>query len=145
MKCYMPTNETVERKWHLVDADGKVLGRMAAKIAMILMGKTKPVYAKNVDTGDFVVVVNAEKVRVTGNKAQTKTYQTYSRYPGGQKTIKFSEWIESHPERIIQLAVKRMMPRNNALTHQMLSKLKVYKGSEHPHSAQQPQKLEMKL
>ncbi|MEN6309358.1 MAG: 50S ribosomal protein L13 [Anaerohalosphaeraceae bacterium] len=143
MKCYMPTKETVERKWHLVDASDKVLGRMAARIAMILMGKTKPIYCPSVDTGDFVIVINAEKVRVTGNKAQTKVYQTYSRHPNGQKTIKFQDWIEEHPERIIQLAVKRMMPRNNGLTHQMLKKLKVYKGSEHPHAAQQPQKLEM--
>jgi large subunit ribosomal protein L13 len=98
---------------------------------------------RSVDTGDFVIVINAEKVRVTGNKAQTKVYQTYSRYPNGQKTIKFQDWLEEHPERSIQLAVKRMMPRNNGLTHQMLKKLKVYKGSEHPHAAQQPQKLEL--
>jgi large subunit ribosomal protein L13 len=139
----MPTKETAQHNWLLVDADGKVLGRMASKIAMILMGKTKPVYAPNVDTGDFVVVVNAEKVRLTGNKMETKTYQTYSRYPGGQKTIPVKKWLTEHPERVITLAVKRMMPRNNALTHQMLKKLKVYKGSEHPHAAQQPVKLEL--
>lgn len=143
MKCYMPTKETVERKWVLVDADGAVLGRMAAKIAMILMGKTKPIYAPNIDTGDYVVVINAEKVRLTGNKMESKTYQTYSRYPRGQKTIPFKKWFEKHPERIVQLAVKGMMPKNNALTHNILKKLKVYKGSEHPHTAQQPQKLEL--
>jgi large subunit ribosomal protein L13 len=139
----MPTKETAQRNWILVDADGAILGRMASKIAMILMGKTKPVYAQNVDTGDFVIVVNAGKVRLTGNKMETKTYQTYSRYPGGQKTISIKKWLVDHPERIIELAVKGMMPRNNALTHQMLKKLKVYKGSEHPHAAQQPQKLEL--
>ncbi|MBM4103010.1 MAG: 50S ribosomal protein L13 [Planctomycetes bacterium] len=143
MKCYMPTKETAQHNWLLVDADGKVLGRMASKIATILMGKTKAVYAPNVDTGDFVVVINAEKVRLTGNKMETKTYETYSRYPGGQKTIPIKKWLAEHPERVITLAVKRMMPRNNALTHQMLKKLKVYKGSEHPHAAQQPVKLEL--
>ena len=143
MKCYMPTKEKVERKWVLVDADGAVLGRMAVKIAMILMGKTKPIYAPNIDTGDYVVVINAEKIRLTGNKTESKTYQTYSRYPDGQKTIAFKKWLEQHPERIVQLAVKGMLPKNNALTHNILKKLKVYKGSEHPHTAQQPQKLEL--
>jgi large subunit ribosomal protein L13 len=143
MKCYMPTNENVQRNWLLVDADGAVLGRMAAKIAMILMGKTKPIYAPNIDTGDFVIVINAEKIRLTGNKMETKTYQTYSSYPSGQKTITFKKWIEKHPERIVELAVKGMLPKNNALTHNIMKKLKVYKGSEHPHAAQQPVKLEM--
>lgn len=143
MKCYMPTKETAQHNWLLVDADGKVLGRMASKIAMILMGKTKPVYAPNVDTGDYVIVVNAEKVRLTGNKMETKTYQTYSRYPGGQKTIPIKKWLAEHPERVIMLAVKGMMPKNNALTHQSLRKLKIYKGGEHPHAAQQPQKVEL--
>jgi large subunit ribosomal protein L13 len=139
----MPTNENVQRNWLLVDADGAVLGRMAAKIAMVLMGKTKPIYAPNIDTGDFVIVINAEKIRLTGNKMETKTYQTYSRYPSGQKTISFKKWIEKHPERIVELAVKGMLPKNNALTHNIMKKLKVYKGSEHPHAAQQPVKLEL--
>lgn len=143
MKCYMPTNENVQRNWLLVDADGAVLGRMAAKIAMILMGKTKPIYAPNIDTGDFVIVINAEKIRLTGNKMETKTYQTYSRYPSGQKTITFKKWLEKHPERIVELAVKGMLPKNNALSHNIIKKLKVYKGSEHPHAAQQPVKLEL--
>jgi large subunit ribosomal protein L13 len=139
----MPTNENVQRNWLLVDADGAVLGRMAAKIAMILMGKTKPIYAPNIDTGDFVIVINAEKIRLTGNKMETKTYQTYSRYPSGQKTITFKKWLEKHPERIVELAVKGMLPKNNALSHNIIKKLKVYKGSEHPHAAQQPVKLEL--
>ncbi len=143
MKCYMPTTETVQRNWILVDADGAILGRMAAKIAMILMGKTKPIYAPNIDTGDFVVVINAEKIRLTGNKMETKTYQTYSRYPDGQKTIPIKKWLEKHPERIVELAVKGMLPKNNALTHNIMKKLKVYKGSEHPHAAQMPVKLEL--
>jgi large subunit ribosomal protein L13 len=143
MKCYMPTNENVQRNWLLVDADGAVLGRMAAKIAMILMGKTKPIYAPNIDTGDFVIVINAEKIRLTGNKMETKTYQTYSRYPSGQKTITFKKWLEKHPERIVELAVKGMLPKNNALSHNIIKKLKVYKGSEHPHAAQMPVKLEL--
>jgi large subunit ribosomal protein L13 len=139
----MPTNENVQRNWLLVDADGAVLGRMAAKIAMILMGKTKPIYAPNIDTGDFVIVINAEKIRLTGNKMETKTYQTYSRYPSGQKTITFKKWLEKHPERIVELAVKGMLPKNNALSHNIIKKLKVYKGSEHPHAAQMPVKLEL--
>jgi large subunit ribosomal protein L13 len=143
MKCYMPTNENVQRNWLLVDADGAVLGRMAAKIAMILMGKTKPIYAPNIDTGDFVIVINAEKIRLTGNKMETKTYQTYSRYPSGQKTISIKKWLEKHPERIVELAVKGMLPKNNALSHNIIKKLKVYKGSEHPHAAQMPVKLEL--
>jgi len=143
MKCYMPTNENVQRNWLLVDANNAVLGRMAAKIAMVLMGKTKPIYAPNIDTGDFVVVINAEKIRLTGNKMQTKTYQTYSRYPDGKKTIPIKKWLEKHPERVVELAVKGMLPKNNALTHNIMKKLKVYKGSEHPHAAQQPVKLEL--
>jgi large subunit ribosomal protein L13 len=143
MKCYMPTNENVQRNWLLVDADGAILGRMASKIAMILMGKTKPIYAPNIDTGDFVIVINAEKIRLTGNKMETKTYQTYSRYPGGQKTITLKKWLDKHPERIVELAVKGMLPKNNALTHNIMKKLKVYKGSEHPHAAQMPVKLEL--
>ena len=139
----MPTNENVQRNWLLVDADGAILGRMAAKIAMVLMGKTKPIYAPNIDTGDFVIVINAEKIRLTGNKMETKTYQTYSRYPSGQKTISFKKWIEKHPERIVELAVKGMLPKNNALTHNIMKKLKVYKGSEHPHAAQMPVKMEL--
>ncbi len=143
MRTFMAKPQEIVRKWYIIDADGKTLGRLASEAATLLRGKHKPIFTPNVDTGDFVIVINAEKVRVTGNKAQTKVYQTYSRYPNGQKTIKFQDWLEEHPERSIQLAVKRMMPRNNGLTHQMLKKLKVYKGSEHPHAAQQPQKLEL--
>jgi large subunit ribosomal protein L13 len=142
MKSFVPKKGQVDQKWVLVDAANAVLGRLAAKIAMILMGKTKPTYTPFVDTGDFVVVVNAEKIKVTGKKAEAKEYQTYSRYPGGQKTITFAEMMAKSPEKVIELAVKRMMPRNK-LGRVMLSKLKIYKGSEHEHQAQKPQKIEL--
>jgi len=142
MKSFAAKKETVKHDWYLVDADGAILGRLASRIAMILMGKTKPIYTMNVDTGDNVVVVNAEKIRLTGNKPQTKTYQRYSRYPSGQKIIPFDKMLDKFPERIIQLAVRRMLPKNT-LGYAMFKKLKVYRGAEHPHSAQQPQKLEL--
>jgi large subunit ribosomal protein L13 len=125
-----------------VDADGAILGRLASKIAMILMGKTKPIYTRNVDTGDNVIVVNAGKIHLTGNKPKSKTYQRYSRYPGGQKIIPFEKMLNQFPERIITLAVRRMLPKNT-LGYAMLKKLKVYGGDGHPHAAQQPKKLEL--
>lgn len=142
MKSFLAKPNQVDRNWRLVDAEGQVLGRLASKIAMVLMGKDKPVYTPHVDTGDFVVVVNAEKVVVTGKKAQQKTYQTYSRYPGGQKIIPFNVMMQKHPEQIIKLAVKRMLPKST-LGNNMLRKLKVYAGPEHPHAAQKPVKMEL--
>lgn len=142
MKCYTANKESVERKWVLVDADGKILGRMAAEIAMILMGKNKPVYTPHVDTGDYVVVINADKIRVSGKKAQMKEYQHYTGYPGGQKITSFEDMMEKKPEHVVELAVRRMLPKNK-LGRQMLKKLKVFKGPEHDHAAQMPEKIEI--
>ena len=142
MKSFMATKDTVERKWLLVDADGAVLGRLAAKLAMILMGKTKPTYTPHVDTGDYVVVVNAEKVQVTGRKAQTKEYDYYTHFPGGHKYVSFAEMMGKKPEKVIELAVRRMLPKNK-LGVAMLKKLKVYRGQEHEHQAQKPEKIEL--
>ncbi|MHC5101868.1 MAG: 50S ribosomal protein L13, partial [Planctomycetota bacterium] len=112
MKSFLANKETVERNWRVIDADGAVLGRLAVKVAMTLMGKDKPTYTPHVDTGDFVIVVNADKVRLTGNKADTKEYQRYSGDPGGQKIIRYQQMIERHPERVVEMAVKRMLPKN---------------------------------
>ena len=142
MKSFIEKKETVQRNWRVIDADGAILGRLAVKVAMTLMGKDKPTYTPHVDTGDFVIVVNADKVRLTGNKADTKEYQTYSHYPGGQKIIPFSRMIERHPERVVELAVKRMLPKNK-LGRAMFKKLKVYSGPEHDHAAQKPVTMEL--
>lgn len=142
MKSFLAKKGQVEQKWWVLDAEGKVLGRLASKVAMILMGKNKPIYTPHVDTGDYVIVVNAEKVRLTGRKPQTKTYQTYSFYPSGQKIIPFARMIERHPERVIERAVRRMLPKSG-LGERMFKKLKVYKGPHHEHAAQKPVKLEL--
>jgi large subunit ribosomal protein L13 len=142
MKTYLAKKGEIEQKWWLVDAEGLVLGRMAAKIAPILMGKTKPTYTPNVDTGDFVIVINAAKVKVTGKKAKAKEYDYYTLYPGGHKYVSFAEMMAKKPEKVIELAVKRMLPKN-ALARSMLRKLKVYRGPEHDHQAQRPEKIEM--
>jgi large subunit ribosomal protein L13 len=131
-------------KWHIVDAKGKVLGRMASEIAKRIRGKYNPQYTPNADTGDWVVVINAEKVMLTGKRAEHKEYLTHSHYPGGQRSRSFTEMIEKHPDRVITLAVKRMLPKTR-LGRQLIKKLKVYKGSDHPHSAQNPQTLEIKI
>ena len=142
MKSFMAKKNQVEQKWLLVDADGAILGRMAAKIAPILMGKNKPTYTPHVDTGDYVVVVNAEKVKLTGKKAQMKEYDYYTHHPGGHKYVSFEEMMEKKPEKVIELAVRRMLPKNSLGRH-MLKKLKVYRGPEHDHQAQQPEKIEL--
>ena len=142
MKSFMEKNETVSHQWLLVDADGAVLGRMAAKIAPILMGKTKPTYTPHVDTGYFVVVVNAEKIKLTGAKAVAKEYEHYTRYPGGHKYVTFADLLKRHPEKVIEFAVRRMLPKNKLGRH-MLKKLKVYRGPEHEHQAQRPQKVQL--
>jgi len=142
MKTYTAKEIEIKRRWYLVDADGQILGRMATRIANVLRGKHKPCYTPNMDAGDFVVVINAEKVRVTGKKAQQKVYQRYSGYPGGLKKIKYADQLKRHPERIIRLAVQRMVPKNT-LGRKVLKKLKIYSGPEHPHEAQQPEVLSL--
>ena len=142
MKSFMAKKELVQHKWVIVDATDAILGRMAAKIAPILMGKTKPTYTPHVDTGDYVVVVNADKIRLTGKKALTKEYDYYTHFPGGHKYVSFADMMERKPEMVIELAVKRMLPKNK-LGRQMLKKMKVYKGNEHEHQAQKPEKIEL--
>ena len=142
MKTYIAKKETARHNWYVVDATDKTLGRLATSIANRLRGKHKAEFTPHVDTGDYIVVVNAEKVRVTGNKALDKQYYHHTGFPGGIKSINFEKLIEKAPERVIQSAVKGMMPKNR-LSRTMLEKLKVYAGSEHPHSAQQPQVLDI--
>jgi large subunit ribosomal protein L13 len=138
MKTLMAKNGQIERKWYLIDASGKTLGRLASKIAHILRGKHKPEFTPHVDTGDYIVVINAEKVTVTGKKFTNKLYERYTGYPGGLKTISFDKLQNRFPARIIEKAVKGMLPKN-PLGYAMLSKLKVYAGATHPHNAQNPQ------
>ena len=142
MKTVSAKKETVRRDWYVVDATDKVLGRIATEIANRLRGKHKPEYTPHIDTGDYIVVVNADKVRVTGNKVTDKIYFRHTGYPGGIKETSFGKLMETHPERAIEIAVKGMMPRNK-LSRAMLGKLKIYAGGEHPHTAQQPQPLEL--
>lgn len=142
MKTFTAKPQTVERDWYLIDAAGKTLGRLATEIARRLRGKHKAEYTPHVDTGDYIVVVNAEKVRVTGRKAQDKLYHWHTGYPGGIKSISFDKQIKQAPERVIQHAVKGMLPRN-PLGRAMFRKLKVYAGPEHNHTAQQPKPLEI--
>lgn len=140
MKTYHAKPGEVEREWLVVDATDVVLGRLASKVAQILKGKNKPQYTPHVDTGDFVIVVNAEKIRLTGNKALTKAYYSHSGYPGGLKEVSFQRMLAKHPERIIEKAVKGMLPKNT-LGRAMGKKLKVYAGPEHPHAAQKPRQI----
>ena len=142
IKTFIAKKEDVQRDWHVVDATDTVLGRMASRIAMILQGKTKPTYTPHVDTGDFVVVTNAEKIKLTGNKMNEKVYYSHSGYPGGFKEIPIKKWMDKHPDRIVTLAVKRMLPKTK-LGSAMLKKLKVYAGPDHSHEAQQPKTLEL--
>ena len=142
MKTVSARKETVTRQWYVVDAAGKTLGRLCTEIAKRLRGKHKPEFTPHVDTGDYIVVVNAEKVVVTGNKTTDKLYQHHTGYPGGIKSISFDKLLVKAPEMIIEKAVKGMMPKNK-LSRAMLSKLKVYAGNDHPHSAQQPTFLEI--
>ena len=132
----------VERKWYLVDAEGKTLGRLSTESATILMGKNKPTYTPSMDTGDFVVVINAEKVELTGNKWRDKFYRYHTGHPGGLKEIRYSELVQRKPEKLIVLAVKGMLPKSK-LGRAQIKKLKVYAGAEHPHEAQQPETLEI--
>ena len=142
MKTYSAKSETVKRDWYVVDAEGKTLGRLASEIARRLRGKHKPVYTPHVDTGDYIVVVNAEKVRVTGNKTTDKVYYKHSGFIGGIKSITFDKLIAKKPEMVIETAVKGMLPKN-PLGRAMYRKLKVYAGPEHNHTAQQPKALDI--
>ena len=142
MKTYTATPATIKRGWYLVDATDKVLGRLASEIAKRLRGKHKASYTPHVDTGDYIVVINAEKIRITGNKRTDKVYYRHSGWPGGLKTITFDKLQDKAPEKIIEVAVKGMLPKG-PLGRTMFRKLKVYSGAEHQHSAQQPEKLEI--
>lgn len=135
MKTYSPKASEIERQWHVVDASDKVLGRMASQVARLLMGKHKPIYATHIDTGDYVIVVNAAQIRVSGKKLKNKIYYHHSGYPGGLKAIPLEVMLARHPERVIELAVKRMLPQNR-LGRQMFKKLRVYVGQTHPHAGQ---------
>ena len=142
IKTFIAKKEDIQRDWYVIDATDKVLGRMASRIAMILQGKTKPIYTPHVDTGDFVIVTNARKIKLTGNKMNEKMYYTHSGYPGGFKEIPIKKWMEKHPDRVVNMAVKRMLPKTK-LGRAMLKKLKVYSDSDHSHEAQQPKTLEI--
>ncbi len=142
MKTYMAKAESVERKWYLIDAKDQVLGRLASHLAVWLRGKHKPEFTPHVDTGDFMVVINADQVRVTGNKAEDKQYHRHTGYPGGLKTENFTHLQNRIPARIIELAVKRMLPKG-PLGRRMFTKLKVYAGEAHPHQAQKPQPIDL--
>jgi large subunit ribosomal protein L13 len=142
MKTYTATPADRERTWLIVDASGQTLGRLATQIADALRGKRKPTYTPHVDTGDFVIVVNAEKIAVTGNKRAAKMYYRHSGYPGGLRSRSLAQMLERRPEEVIRLAVKGMLPRNR-LARKQLTKLKVYAGPDHPHAAQQPRPMEI--
>ena len=143
MSTPMPKESEIERKWYVVDAEGKVLGRLATRIATILRGKHKPLFAPHLDVGDHVVVLNAEKVHLTGRKLQNKQYRWHTGYIGGLREVSAEKMLKSHPERVIEWAVQGMLPKNR-LGRAMAKKLKVYRGAAHPHQAQQPQVLEVK-
>ncbi len=138
MKSYMAKPNEIERKWYIIDAEGKVLGRLATEIATILRGKNKAIYTPHVDTGDFVIVINADKIKLTGKKLSQKNYTYHTGYPGGLRQVPYATLMEKNPEKIIELAVKGMLPKNS-LGRSMYRKLKVYSGTEHGHEAQKPE------
>lgn len=142
MKTYIPKVSEIKKNWYVVDADGLTLGRLASNIAQVLRGKHKPIFTPHMDTGDFVIVVNADKVAVTGKKTQEKLYSRYTGYPGGLRQISFDDLIRKHPERIIRKAVWGMVPHNR-LGRKIIKHLKVYAGTDHPHQAQQPEELKL--
>jgi large subunit ribosomal protein L13 len=142
MSTFMAKNGEVPQRWYLVDATDQVVGRLAVKIATVLRGKHRPEYTPHTDTGEFVIVINAAKVRFTGKKWDTQTYQSYSHYPGGLKQVTARQVLAKHPERILREAVKRMVPRNR-LGRQQMTKLKIYAGPSHPHQAQQPEPFQL--
>ncbi len=138
MKSYMAKPNEIDRKWYVIDAEGKVLGRLASEVATILRGKHKPIYTPHVDTGDYVIIINADKIRLTGKKLEQKEYRYHTGYPGGLRSVPYSRMMKENPEKAIQLAVKGMLPKNR-LGRQMIKKLKVYSGPEHNHQAQKPE------
>lgn len=140
MSTFMAKNETINRRWFVIDAADQVVGRLAVQIANVLRGKHRPEYTPHIDSGEFVVVINADKIRFTGKKLDTQTYHWYTRYPGGLKTAHAKDWMKTHPDRIIRMAVQRMVPRNR-LGRQQMTKLKIYAGNSHPHQAQNPVEL----
>lgn len=140
---YMANNESVERKWYVIDAEGERLGRLASEVAALLRGKHKPIYTPHVDTGDYVIVINADKIELTGNKLKDKKYYRHSGYPGGLKERTAEEMLAKHPERVIELAVKGMLPKG-PLGRKMFKKLHVYSGPEHKHQAQKPEVYELR-
>lgn len=142
VRTYTPKAGDVTRQWHIIDADGVPLGRLSAQVANLLRGKHKPIFAPHVDTGDFVIVINAEKVALTGNKREKKMAYRHSNFPGGLTAIPYDQMLERWPERTVEKAVRGMLPKNK-LGRQQIKKLKVYRGAEHPHAAQQPVKYEM--
>jgi large subunit ribosomal protein L13 len=142
VRTYSPKPGEIERQWHIIDASDVVLGRLATHTATLLRGKHKPIFAPHVDTGDYVVIINAGKVALTGNKRQTKVAYRHSGYPGGLKQVRYEELLSKRPEQAIELAVKGMLPHNK-LARQIIKKLKVYPGAEHPHAAQQPKPFEI--
>jgi large subunit ribosomal protein L13 len=142
MGTFMAKKEEIKRDWYIIDATDQPLGRLAAKVAMILKGKHKPIYTPHVDTGDYVIVVNADKVKLTGKKLDNKMYYRHTQYPGGIKAMNYRSFLEKSPEKLVYKAIWGMLP-HNSLGRKMIKKLKVYKGSEHPHAAQQPKPLEM--
>jgi large subunit ribosomal protein L13 len=141
IKTYSPKPEDIQREWFVVDAKDQTLGRLATQIAVLLRGKHKPIYAPHVDTGDYVIVINCEKIRVTGDKLDDKFYYRHSGYPGGIKSISLRDQLQKYPDRVILQAVRGMLPKNR-LGRQMIKKLKIYAGENHPHEAQKPRKLE---
>jgi len=141
VKTYSPRKGEVERRWFVVDAEGQTLGRLASHLAIVLQGKNKPVYARHIDTGDFVVVVNVDKMHYTSDKVDTKVYHRHTRYPGGKKETTLRVMAERHPDRVLRLAVWGMLPKNS-LSKSMLKKLKIYSGPVHPHAAQKPEPLD---
>ncbi|HLS53227.1 MAG TPA: 50S ribosomal protein L13 [Tissierellaceae bacterium] len=138
MKSYMAKKNEIERKWYVIDAENKVLGRLASEVSTLLTGKHKPIYTPHVDTGDFVIIINADKVKLTGKKLNQLNHVYHTGYPGGLKEVPYRRLMEENPERIIELAVKGMLPKNK-IGRQMFRKLKVYRGPEHKHEAQQPE------
>ena len=143
MRTFSPKAADIQRQWHVIDASDVVLGRLASRTAILLRGKHKPIFAPHVDTGDFVIVINAEKIALSGNKLEDKRAYRHSGYPGGLRSVAYSDLLAKHPEKVVEKAVKGMLPKNS-LGRQMLRKLKVYAGPDHPHQAQQPQPYEIR-
>lgn len=142
IKTYSPTPKDIQREWFVVDAKDKTLGRLATEVARILRGKHKPIYAPHMDTGDYVIIINCEKIRVTGDKLDSKMYYRHSGYPGGLKSVTLRQQLDRYPERVLHAAVRGMLPKNK-LGRRMIKKLKIYAGDKHPHQAQQPKVLDI--